>query len=421
MCTNPIHIKNKKFKSLNLNFSHKFISVPCGCCDECLRKRAKDIFCRARFQIEDDLLSGGSAFMCCLTYKICPDLSKYGYSCFVFNKQHVINFIKRLRTNLDRFYMKHFSVYAPDFKYLITSEYGSDPTRTHRPHYHLLISFSKSISYYVFRLNFIYSLTNHKTNSSDFGYVVQCEPLDIKKGGVRYSSKYILKDLAFNNQAFIIKELLNFYKSYVNQKHGIIEFEKNSDDVFFNKCIRSSKAYKNDVSSFVSPVNHCKQFYMCSNDYGISSILRRYGESLFSLSVLNIDGYPYSIPKQVLQRLERIKGSKSKNFLTKSIFLSSLKVALSTSVLDGYIDNSDCDVLYSFAKNFVIPKFGSLYLDNDCLEDYGFNAVFYLYKINDILKYANNPEKLAFRSKVAALKNFRERQNYISKKKNKSI
>ena len=153
MCTSPILIKNRKFRPLNsLEYVHKFVRVPCGVCDECLRKRAKDIYVRARFASEDAFLAGGTGFMVTLTYDNdnVPVFEFNGKRMFVFNKKHVIDFIKRLRTSLDRFYNKHYGTDAPDFKYLFTSEFGTDPTRSHRPHYHGLILFRKTISLYSF-------------------------------------------------------------------------------------------------------------------------------------------------------------------------------------------------------------------------------------------------------------------------------
>lgn len=155
MCTRPILIRNKKISSLGVTLRNSFIKVPCGNCDECLRKRAKDLYVRSRFVIENAALSGGNTFMCCLTYGLkAPFFVCDGKKYYCFNKKHVQDFIKRLRINLDRFYNRNYNVDAPDFKYLVTSEFGTSDLGYHLPHYHLLFSFEKQVSLYVFKLCF---------------------------------------------------------------------------------------------------------------------------------------------------------------------------------------------------------------------------------------------------------------------------
>ena len=170
MCTQPILIRNKKILS-SVNVRNSFIKVPCGYCEECLRKRAKNLFVLARYEAEKTFLNGGCGFMCTLTYDNdnVPILEHDGKKFMVFNKKDVIKFIKRLRTKLDRFYLKHFGSLAPNFKYLVTAEFGTDPYKTHRPHYHLIILFEKFISLYYFRLCFQQSLIDSRTGKSYFG------------------------------------------------------------------------------------------------------------------------------------------------------------------------------------------------------------------------------------------------------------
>lgn len=217
-----------------------------------------------------------------------------------------------------------------------------------------------------------------------FGYIYQCDALDIKRGGIKYTSKYILKDTKFAHCDKIINEHIKFYSDYVSKKHGIIENPSDCEEVFRNKCIRSSKSYKRDINTYVTPFRHMLQFYMCSNDYGCSSILSHYGESLYSLGLLNIDGFPYSIPKQVKQRLERTQGSHKRYVIDKAVFLDSFKRCLDDVVSRNLFPSSRYDDILSFVKDFVQPRYGSLYLVSPLHDNsYLFGSSFHYY--NDVL------------------------------------
>lgn len=440
MCTSPILIRNRKFRDIQVNFPNKFIKVPCGVCDECLRKRAKDLYIRARYEAERCIMNGGCGFMCCLTYdnSLLPFLEYEGRKYMVFNKKDVILFIKRLRIHLDRFYMKSYGVLSPDFKYLVTSEFGTDPTKTKRPHYHLIILFNRSVGYVTFRSAFCKSLINSKTGKRYFGKIFQCDPLDIKRGGIRYSSKYILKDQTYNRQNIIIKEHINFYTHYVNSKYCIKEFCETEKDYFYNKCIRGNKDYKKDVSAFIGKYRDMLQFYLCSNDFGCSAICDRYGQNLYTLGLLNLDGLPYTIPKQVIERLARLEGSDKKDIIAKSVFQKQFK-----DNLDNYPDMSlsEKNELNYFVTNFIQPRYGSLYFISpsgisfynsitesplrnydELFEEFNFfddNNFFELRnKVLNVMNYSNRPSALEFRAKLAYDKTCTERMRYEQKKRN---
>lgn len=443
MCTSPILIRNKRLRSLSVDIPNSFVKVPCGQCEECLRKRSKDLYIRARFECEKCFEHGGCGFMCALTYdnETLPLLQYEGKSFMVFNKQHLIDFIKRLRTRLDRFFKKHYNTIAPDFKYLVTSEFGSDPTRTHRPHYHLIILFDCQVSLFVFRKCFFESLSNQKTGKRYFGKIFQCDILDIKRGGIKYSCKYILKDQTYNSQYDIIHRLIDFETDRINSQFGIIQLPHFQNDFFLNKCIRSSKAYKKAVETSVKKYRHMLQFYMCSNDFGCSAIIDKYGDSLFSLGVLNIDFLPYSIPKSVFMKLERDYGTESRDRLVKSVFMSRFRQIVDDSVFNNYISQPYGEKLYYFAAHFLQPRYGCLYfvhpfnlsfanrffdiplfIDDTILEEFRFyddNNFFDLRNaVISVINMSNTSDKLEFRAKVARSRSQKEREEYDKKKRN---
>lgn len=444
MCTNPLLIRNKKFRSISIDVSNSFVKVPCGVCDECLRKRAKDLYVRARFEAEQTFKKGGCGFMCTLTYddSNVPIFEYEGKKYFVFNKNDVIKFIKRLRMSLDRFWKKHYHISAPDFKYLITSEFGTDPTRSHRPHYHLIILFKCPVSLYSFEFCFKYSLINHKTGKRYFGFIYQCDRLDIKRGGIKYSSKYILKDQTYAGQNDIINKYIKFKTDICDAKFNIIQFPKSEDDFFYNKCVRSSKEYKHFVENNIKPYRHMLQFYMCSNDFGVSSILDVYGENIFSLGVLNIDFFPYSIPKQVVQSVERRQGCERRDLLSKSIFTNAFSQIVKDSIYRGLITESRGALLYKFVEDFLQPRYGSLYfihpsaigyaqrllnfsisVDDSVLEEFKFYHDNNFYELRNevisLINLSNSTELLEFRAKLARDKTSKERSEYERRKRNK--
>ena len=433
MCTSPILIRNRKFRAINVKLPNSFIKVPCGVCDECLRKRAKDLYVRARFESVKCIRDGGVGFMCTLTYddNLLPILTYKGKEYMVFNKKHVIDFIKRLRTHLTRFYKKNYDSAAPEFKYLITSEYGTDPTRTHRPHYHCLFLFRKDISLYAFRNCFEQSLVNQSNGKRYFGYIYQCDKLDIKRGGVRYVSKYILKDLMYEGQRNIIRNLIKYEEDKLYQIFRLVEFPSSYDDFFTNKCIRSCKEYKKYVTEHIAPLRHMLQFYMVSNDFGCSAIVEEYGDSLPTLGCLSIDKFPYAIPKSLVLFCERKFGTGYREQLSKSVFMSHFKSASDYCVCKRYMSCEQADFLYEFCNRFIVSRYGALYFTSLDGKDFyervfEFNphitddllCDFHIYEANDfyelrnvvlsVIDIYNCKEMLDFRAKLAHKRSMQE-------------
>lgn len=437
MCTSPILIRNRKFRSLTCKTANSFIKVPCGICDECLRKRAKDLYLRARFAMERSVRLGGSAYMCTLTYDDCNVPCFHGH--MVFNKRDVIKFVKRLRTNLDRFYEKHYNMSAPDFKYLITSEYGTNPFATHRPHYHCLFGFDLPLSFYAFRKAFSESLVNRKTGKRYFGKIFQCEPLDLSKGGVKYSTKYILKDSTYATQDKLIRQIIKYKTHFVNNLFNIIEFPETPQDFFYNKCVRSRKDYKKAISSHVGVYRDMLQFYLVSNDFGVTEILERYGENIFSLGMLNVDKLPYAIPKSVVQKIERIKGSDVRDVISKAVFLSHFRQCGDDLISRQIVSKSRFEFLYNFCEKYIQPRYGSLYFVShfsplykhlssysldDVFEEFSFfddNDFFALRnEVVSLVNLSNSSDNLEFRAALARDKSLKERERYIKRKFNQS-
>lgn len=104
MCTNPIQILDKK--------THTYKIASCRKCGECLQVRANEWALRGYFELQQYT---ENCFIT-LTYKNNP---------IRLHKEHMQNFIKRLRKKIDH-----------KIKYFSCGEYGDQRLR---PHYHIII------------------------------------------------------------------------------------------------------------------------------------------------------------------------------------------------------------------------------------------------------------------------------------------
>lgn len=444
MCVNNKYITRRNFRYLV--YSRK-VCVPCGECPECVEKKARDLYVRARMEYQHCFDNGGNGFMCCLTYSddLLPtcDMGDLGVK-MVFNKKDVILFIKRLRVNLDRMYQKMYKQDAPDFKYLVTSEYGSDPTRSHRPHYHMLVFFHDPVSPSAFEECFEKSLydNNSKEKKYYFGYIMQCDLIDPKRGGIQYSAKYVCKDIMYKPQRDYIVEQIKLKKDMVNKKHGIIYPCRSAEDDFHNSCIRSSKAYKQDVEEYVRPYRHMLQFYMCSNDLGGTCVVEKYGAGLVRMPLINFDGFPYALPKIVKDKFERKYGYAKKQELVKFCFLNYLNRSLNQLIFDKKISSDEAQDLRVFAYSYCQPYKGQIKLvlpSFDALQDalspvkkwsdiinefrfYDDNDFFVMRdRLQHILKMINSEEYSQFRFNKAIEKQEKKKKEYEQKKRNKNV
>lgn len=142
MCLQPITIPNQT-RYISLKYSNPYlIDVPCGSCAECQQTISNQWYYRSYFEWDDLSKFDGYVLFDCLTYapKYLPHLSDFwsylptdmDFPCF--NRKHLRNFLQNLRIRLIRF------GFAKDvFRYFIASEYGTDKSSTHRPHYHLML------------------------------------------------------------------------------------------------------------------------------------------------------------------------------------------------------------------------------------------------------------------------------------------
>ena len=180
--------------------------VPCGRCADCRRKKHNDWFVRAwyewlRYHKHGMILTASLTYnekwlphyvdKRDFTFKTMPDGSvdmipdHVNFKCECFSMHDLSNFRKEFRTNIER-RLK----FCPDgIKFLICSEYGK---KYRRPHYHVMIYLPFKIK--IKQFEDVMSHSWHRGffgRSKRFGYIVT------GVRGVRYTTKYVCKDLTF--------------------------------------------------------------------------------------------------------------------------------------------------------------------------------------------------------------------------------
>lgn len=142
MCLSPLTIFSPNVYK-TLSFSDR-IQVPCNSCPECVSVKQRGWRLRSFWQSKYEFEHDGFVYFDTLTYNS-YNLPKYkDIDCF--SSRHIQLFFKRLRKNLTKkgFVLGYTSVVdgvkkrVSNLQYLLTCEYGSSPTCTHRPHYHVL-------------------------------------------------------------------------------------------------------------------------------------------------------------------------------------------------------------------------------------------------------------------------------------------
>lgn len=420
MCTSPLKINHPSFR---LKKYCPKLFVPCGKCEECRNRVQNEIYVRLRSEYEYCRSVGGTAIMCDLTYSddCVPKLRlPNGEQIFVFNKRDVILFIKRLRTRLDRQYKRNWCKPAPKFKYFVSSEFGSDENGTHRPHYHLIIFFYEPISITLFRRSYYASFVVDNQNGTYkrcFGYIYKLEEIKPEKGGIKYSAKYVCKDVAYQNTTKYIKDVIDGLRLKIDEKFGIIRFPADDIQHIRNRCVRSSKEYKAEVEKVLLPYRHMLQFYLISNDVGGSSFLDKYYQDIDSLPIVNYDGFNYPIPRYIHYLVERNYGYSAKLALKKNLYLKALADQLTALYYEGVICEDEREDLMCFARRFIQPENGCLRLvshlstpfESGDWESFQNEMLFYYdnsfydmrQRLYDLQSVFNSHDRLMFRANLA--------------------
>lgn len=230
MCTSPLRIINRT-TNYRTWISPFEVIVPCRECESCRMAIQNDWFLRTYFHFKD--------FPFCLFYTLTysnENLPYYKDSCQAnlpavpcFNSGHIKSFLDCVRK-----YLIRRNIISPgEFNFIIASEYGEDPERTRRPHYHCLFFFKRRFDYRLFhdlvrqfwvsKHGFVFPDIKSKSFGSYYhSHYPSASDVIVRSGdhAARYVSKYICKDMEFFGRDDI-KAILHhrygdeFYKSSV--------------------------------------------------------------------------------------------------------------------------------------------------------------------------------------------------------------
>lgn len=189
------------------------MQVPCGTCAECQSTLSNQWYYRAYYEWFDLSKSNGYVLFDCLTYdeENLPHLSDFwsfidqnnDYPCF--DHSHIRKFLQLLRTRLIRAgYSKQ------SFRYFLSTEYGSSPFHTHRPHIHILLYVHDARINPLWLSRVISDVWKYgrtdgvKYKGSKYvltkTYIPSSAPLDSKLRTCRYVTKYVQKCCEFQSQ-----------------------------------------------------------------------------------------------------------------------------------------------------------------------------------------------------------------------------
>lgn len=263
MCYHPITILNPT-KYVSLSYRDRFLlRVPCGKCAQCQEQKSQEYYFRAFYHAREALKNGFVLFDT-LTYSDAslPRLRDFfpfnipNYPCF--SSRHIRLFVSALRQRLKR-------NYNSNFDFMLSSEYGTSPYHTHRPHYHVLFFVSGSITPQEMSQEISDCWSYGRTDGMPYkseAYVLNntLEPCNLAQNIriLKYVTKYISKSCLFTLE---IEKRAN---SCVLAMRDIYEAEIDTEtaDDWYNGL--QSKKFKESI------MRHIGQFHRQSTGFGAS-------------------------------------------------------------------------------------------------------------------------------------------------------
>ena len=278
------------------------LTFTCGKCSGCISKQRTDWRVRAYYESLDCLSKPGSFVLFdTLTYTdsnvrhysdIFPDMRiPHLLNGYAFSRPDVQKFFKRLRINLSR---AGYRFDSSQLRYILTSEYGTDEKRTHRPHYHLLFF----VTFPIHPIEF----SRHVSRAWTFGKTDGVRPYeDCKKCPVHAYCKgtciYQLESYVINERLVTSNSLQNCMKCVNYVTKYISKDMCNSGDLqvsvdrLWNYM---APEYKTDYLVYKKYRKFCSQvlpFHLQSLGFGRSLI----GDKKKGINPIDGDEYKYLI------------------------------------------------------------------------------------------------------------------------------
>lgn len=189
-----LDLKRSSFIEVDGNRFPLFVALSCGRCAECRVAYRKQIEYRALIEAS----RSGTVVFYTLTYDD-EHLPVHGLE-----KSHVSSAFKRLRTHISRYL--GFSV---TFSNLYVGEYGNNPSKSLRPHYHGLLFIKETLTprqqlllrdmFLPVGMSKFYDSHRRLKHWWPYGRIFDFQRARVVKATVRYCCKYITKQYLFNS------------------------------------------------------------------------------------------------------------------------------------------------------------------------------------------------------------------------------
>jgi hypothetical protein len=334
MCYQPLHIVNRSDK-IYRNISYPFsLNVPCGKCVECFKQRTNEWQLRIEYEAKETYANNGTILFDTLTYDddhlptikkiarkeniILPPSDEFNISCFYY--KDFKKFIDRLRTRLRSTELD----LTDKLTYFLCSEYGEDERFTHRPHYHILFFIKKKfnneqLKQFSHLINecWYYGITDGIDRKTEYKFlkdnVINSFTSMVKLGN--YLSKYVLKDLNFQEQyakrKSLLKHLLKDKPHVFSDLNRFIEPFHRQSRYFGLYAIKPHAGNKNTLSNII------KYNYIIGDGITIS-LPTYYKRKLFQINYKDVDNkykWRYNVSPETTEYLKNIYDSKVKHLI----------------------------------------------------------------------------------------------------------
>lgn len=413
MCYSPRSIINPT-RDFNPVFDRIRFKVPCGKCGECVKFAQRDWYTRMFAEFHRCKSIGGSVAMITLTYRSEDLPIHHGYDCF--DKTHIQKFLKKLRGNFKRgvwlkyknadgSYQRNFDgtikrkrllggYDVENLRYIICSEYASNPNHTQRPHYH-------GILYLPFKIS-AQSLKEYLNASWEFGF----NSFSKKYGafvqaasGTKYVAKYVTKDMLFfkneslKNRLAIdpdfyadMKPFLPFHLQSKGFGETLVNYITPEERVNGRFHLDSSEDIEYSIPQYIS-----RKLFYNYNKLSKTWTLSDYGKSIFQQRLNNkIQKKSEDYAKYFdWYYLDSVLSEIQKKRLVSDLHLSDCcNMKNVADLLNCFLDGRSIDLLTAYDlcyKNVPITSLDLDYPPTDITTEYGHDETGYLEMSDNIL------------------------------------
>lgn len=280
-CLKPLHIYNPS-KLIDMSGGQPYrIMVPCGKCVECKSALSNAYYFRSFYEAMYTLDSGGYILFDTLTYRdsSLPRISNYveavpsmfDFPCFSYRDIRL--FLVLLRRKISKL-----GYDSSKLKYFISCEYGTDPERTHRPHYHTLFYVTCGIDPLVFSRLISDSWPHGRTDGLPYQtttyvkrhiYTNETDVTAVQKA-CTYVSKYVQKSSKFDLELF-------------KRVSRILLYKYNFDDTYLQ-----SEEAKEERRKLI---RLCGQFHRQSHGFGASFLKYNNIDDIYNTGMIRLTDF----------------------------------------------------------------------------------------------------------------------------------